>query len=264
MTATLKLLLQDLRGEHASLDDVVAAMSAPQWRLATPSPGWSVADQIAHLAYFDHAAATAVLDPERFRADREVLFNRAGEVGVDEFTLAPLRLLNTSELLEHWRIGRDALDAAAAGLDEEARVDWFGPSMSAKSFLSARLMETWAHGTDVADALGVHRLATERLIHVAQLGYLTRRWSYQVRGETMPAGDIRLELESPAGATWTWGPDTADDTVSGRAEEFCLVVTQRRHVEDTSLRAGTLAMDWLTRAQAFAGAPTQGPTRSRS
>ena len=31
---------------------------------------------------------------------------------------------------------------------------WYGPSMSARSFVTARLMETWAHGMDVADALG--------------------------------------------------------------------------------------------------------------
>jgi uncharacterized protein (TIGR03084 family) len=136
--------------------------------------------------------------------------------------------------------------------------------MGAKSFLSARLMETWAHGTDVVDALKASRPATERLIHVAQLGYNTRRWSYQVRGDTMPPGEVRLELQSPAGATWTWGPDAADDTVSGLAEEFCLVVTQRRHVEDTSLTAGALGADWLIRAQAFAGAPTSGPARSRA
>ncbi len=262
MSATLEILREDLRGEHAALEAVVAHLSEQQWRLSTPSPGWSVADQIAHLAYFDQAAVTAVLDPERFRADRDVLFTRAVEVGVDEFTLAPLRLLSAHELLERWRTSRDALDDAAEGLVEDARVDWFGPSMSAKSFLSARLMETWAHGTDVLEALGVDSPPTERLVHVAQLGYHTRRWSYQVRGETVPSGDIRLELQSPSGATWTWGPDEADDTVTGSAEEFCLVVTQRRHVSDTSLIAGALAMDWLTRAQAFAGAATLRPARS--
>jgi uncharacterized protein (TIGR03084 family) len=264
MTSSMQSLINDLCAEQDALDVVVAHISEAQWQVPTPSPGWRVADQIAHLTYFDEAAATAVLDPERFRAERDVLFTRAIEVGIDEHSLAPLRLLNGRQLLERWRIARGILGDAAAGLTEGMRVEWFGPSMGAKSFLSARLMETWAHGTDVVDALDAYRAPTDRLIHVAQLGYNTRRWSYQVRDETMPEGDVRLELRSPTGATWTWGPESADDTVCGLAEEFCLVVTQRRHVANTSLAAGALGMDWLNRAQAFAGAPTSGPVRTNS
>ena len=131
--------------------------------------------------------------------------------------------------------------------------------MGAKSFLSARLMEVWAHGTDIVDALGATRPASARLRHVAQLGFITRGWSYRVRGEEPPAGDVRLELESPAGDSWTWGPLDAEDTVRGSAEDFCLVVTQRRHVKDTALQTGELGYHWLVRAQAFAGAASTGP-----
>jgi uncharacterized protein (TIGR03084 family) len=264
MTGSMQRLADDLREEHDALDGVVAQISEEQWRLATQSPGWSVADQIAHLTFFDEAAATAVLDPEQFRVERGVLVAGAIKDGIDTFTLAPLRLLDARHLLERWRAARRALDGAAGGLEEGTRVEWFGPSMGAKSFLSARLMETWAHGTDVVDALDAFCPPTERLIHVTQLGYNTRRWSYQVRGDPVPDGEVRLELLSPAGATWVFGPEDADDTVSGLAEEFCLVVTQRRHVEDTSLTAGALGTDWLIRAQAFAGAPTSGPARTGS
>ena len=131
--------------------------------------------------------------------------------------------------------------------------------MSAKSFLTARLMETWAHGTDIVDTLGATRPATDRLRHVAQLGYLTRAWSYGVRGDEVPVGEIRVELRGPSGGLWTWGPDDADEKVTGSAEEFCLVVTQRRHVDDTSLQYGPLGRDWLLRAQAYAGGPSNGP-----
>jgi uncharacterized protein (TIGR03084 family) len=264
MIESLQRLINDLREEHDALDEVVAHLSEQQWRLATPSPSWSVADQVAHLTFFDEAAVTALVNPERFRAERDLLFAHAVEVGFDEFTLAPLRLLDDDQLLERWRGARRALEDAAGGLEERERVEWFGPSMGAKSFLSARLMETWAHGTDIVDALGGARPPTERLRHVAQLGYNTRRWSYQVRGETMPEGEVRVELRSPEGATWTWGPDSTEDVVSGPAEEFCLVVTQRRHVEDTSLHAGALGRHWLERAQAFAGAATSGPAKAAS
>jgi uncharacterized protein (TIGR03084 family) len=264
MIEPMQRLVDDLREEHRALDLVVENITGEQWRLATPSPGWSVADQIAHLTYFDEAAVNAVLRPERFRAERDALIANAVEHGIDDSTLAPLRLLNPNDLLGRWRDAYRALDEASGALASDARIEWFGPSMGARSFLSARLMETWAHGTDVLDAVEASHQPTERLFHIAQLGYNTRRWSYQVRGETMPDGEVRLELASPAGAAWTWGPDGADDTVSGLAAEFCLVVTQRRHVEDTSLQAGTLGMDWLSRAQAFAGAPTSGPERTRS
>jgi uncharacterized protein (TIGR03084 family) len=125
-------------------------------------------------------------------------------------------------------------------------------------------METWAHGTDVAGALQVERTATDRLRHVARLGYLTRAWSYRVRGEDLPSGDVRLVLTAPAGDLWTWGPRDAEDTVTGPAEEFCLVVTQRRHVKDTTIVAGDLGYHWLERAQAFAGAASEGPPPRRS
>ena len=131
--------------------------------------------------------------------------------------------------------------------------------MGATSFLTARLMEAWAHGTDIADVVGVLRVPTNRLRHIAQLGYITRGWSYSVRGQKAPDVDVRLALSSPSGEIWTWGPDDATQCVTGSAEEFCLVVTQRRHVEDTSLAATPIALDWLVRAQAFAGGPSVPP-----
>jgi uncharacterized protein (TIGR03084 family) len=120
-------------------------------------------------------------------------------------------------------------------------------------------METWAHGVDVADALRVSHSSTDRLRHVARLGFMTRKWSYTVRGEDLPEGEILLDLTSPTGDQWSWGDDGAVDTVRGSAHDFCLVVTQRRHIDDTSLATGDLGRHWLLRAQAFAGAQSDGP-----
>ena len=48
---------------------------------------------------------------------------------------------------------------------------------------TARLMETFAHGRDVADALGAHaRAATARLRHVCHLGVRTRGFAYLING----------------------------------------------------------------------------------
>ncbi len=75
----------------------------------------------------------------------------------------------------------------------------------------------------------------------------------------MPDQPVRVDLTSPTGEHWTWGPDDAADAVSGAAVDFCLVVTQRRHPADTGLVAtGPVAAEWMTIAQAFAGPPGAG------
>jgi uncharacterized protein (TIGR03084 family) len=255
----LSTLVHDLGDEQSSLEEIVRDLLESQWELRTPSPGWTVKDQICHLTYFDYHAALAIRDPAAFDASLAELTTHALNEGLDNYTLSAYRVLTPHELLHEWRGARESLLRASATLDGSTRIAWYGPSMSARSFVSARLMETWAHGHDVATALGVTREPTKRLRHVAQLGYLTRRWSYQVRGETAPEHDVRVELDAPENERWTWGSATSDDVVRGSAEEFCLVVTQRRHLDDTALRYSPLAREWLIRAQAFAGAPSTGP-----
>ncbi len=255
----LDALRNDLVAEQQALDAIVAKLSDEQWALPTPSPGWNVGDQIGHLAYFDGTAAMAITDPEAFAAGVDALFAAVGGIGVDAFTLGAFRALSPVDQLAQWRVRRKVLAEAAAVLADGDRVAWYGPSMGAKSFLTARLMEVWAHGTDVVDAVGATRPATDRLRHIAQLGYLTRGWSYAVRGEEAPEGDIGLALTSPSGQTWTWGPDGTAETIEGSAEDFCLVVTQRRHLDDTHLVVGELSRHWLVRAQAFAGGPSEVP-----
>ena len=256
-------LRDDLLAEQASLDDLVSSLPDNDWQLPTPSPGWSVGDQIGHLTYFDGAAAMAITDPQAFKVGMEQLPSGAASGG-DDFTLGASRALAPHERLEAWRANRRLLADASASLTDGTRIEWYGPSMGAKSFLTARLMEVWAHGSDVAEAVGATRAPTDRLRHIAQLGYITRGWSYVVRGETMPAGDVRVVLSAPSGAMFTWGPDAAPDIVTGSLEDFCLVVTQRRHLDDTDLRAGELGRHWLLRAQAFAGgaSPVRAPRNS--
>ena len=252
-------LRDDLIDEQRALDVIVADLDDAQWRAATPSPGWDVADQIGHLAYFDAAAALSISDPPAYLESVRVLAQRSRDESPEVFTLEEFRSMTPSQVLERWRANRASLAEAAAHLDDRTRVDWYGRAMSGRSFLTARLMETWAHGTDVADTVGARLPATDRLRHIAHLGFITREWSYRVRGEEPPSGSIRVELTGPSGDVWTFGPADAVETVSGPAEDFCLVTTQRRHLDDTGLVAGPLGREWLVRAQAFAGPPTDGP-----
>ncbi len=257
----------DLLAEQAALDEIVASLSAEQWARATRSPGWTVADQIGHLAYFDKMAALAIIDPDGFPAEAARHWEAVTRLGTDSdnFSLASYRALDADQLLSAWRSDRDLLAAASRPLADDARVPWYGPSMGAKSFLTARLMEAWAHGQDIVDAVGTARIATDRLQHIARLGFNTRGWSYVNRSLEASAVAVRVELVAPSGARWRYGPDEADESVVGPAEDFCLVVTQRRHVDDTSLQLdGPAARDWMLIAQAFAGNATDGPERRTS
>ncbi len=124
---------------------------------------------------------------------------------------------------------------------------------------TARFMETWAHSLDVAEALGVTPEPTDRIRHVAHLGVRTRNYAYSVHSLEPPAEEFRIELRSPSGELWEWGPAGAAQSVRGSAYDFCLRVTQRRHRDDLDLVAtGPDADQWLDIAQAFAGPPGEG------
>ena len=254
-------VLDDLVAEQQALDVVVGDLTDEQFATPTPSPRWTVTDQLGHLTYFDTSATLAIQDPTAFAEHKaELMSSFSDDLAVDRATLGTFREQPPASQLRTWRAARRDLEAAARRLGDDSRVEWYGPSMGSKSFLTARLMEVWAHGQDICDALGVERAPTDRIGHIAQLGVITRSWSYLVRGEQPPDGDVRVELTAPSGETWSWGPADASDEVAGPANDFCLVVTQRRHIRDTDLTVvGESAADWMSKAQAFAGTPSTGP-----
>lgn len=243
-----------LIAEGQDLDSLVADLPVQEWSRPTPAPGWSIAHQIGHLTWTDEVALAAVTDPAAFAA--VVADAAADPLHFTDRTAAERAGLPAAQLLSQWRAGRAELAAALRDAPDDGSIPWFGPPMKPRSMATARLMETWAHGQDVADALGVRRVPTERLRDVAHLGVRTRAFAYTINQLPVPAAEPRVELVSPAGEVWTWGPPDATDRVTGPAEDFCLVVTQRRELPDVAVvtTAGP-ATDWLQIAQAFAGAP---------
>ncbi|MFD4376565.1 TIGR03084 family metal-binding protein [Streptomyces sp. NPDC058486] len=245
-------VLADLVAESGELDAIVGELSEEQWRRGTPAAGWSVAHQVAHLAWTDRAAVLAVTDAEGFAGEVEKALaapERFVDDGAEEGAALP-----SGVLLARWREGRELLREALVAVPAGGRFPWYGPPMSAPAMATARLMETWAHGQDVADALGVVREPTARLRHVAWIGHRARDYAYVVRGEQPPAEPFRVELVAPGGELWAYGPEGAAQGVTGDALDFCLLVTQRVHRDDTGLRAeGADAERWLGIAQAFAG-----------
>jgi uncharacterized protein (TIGR03084 family) len=257
MVADRDGLLADLRAEGQALDTVVADLDAAGWRTPTPAEGWTVAHQIAHLAWTDEQALRAATEPEAFA--RGVATAGAALAGLVDREAAAGAAEAPEPLLARWRSGRTALSDALAALPEGTRLPWFGPPMSVRSMATARLMETWAHGLDVTDGLGLPASVSPRLRAVAHLGVRTRNFAFGRHRLPAPADPFRVELSAPDGDTWVWGPEDAAQRVTGSALDFCLRVTQRRHRDDLDLRAvGADADRWLDLAQAFAGDPGAG------
>jgi uncharacterized protein (TIGR03084 family) len=270
----LQGLLTDLADESAELDSLVAPLPAMDWARPTPAPGWTIAHQIAHLAWTDHVALLAATDVDTFfisiadaAADPTGFVDRGAaqllaRFGAGQAAEAP-GSAPPDELVDRWRAGRAALADALAGTPPGDKIPWYGTRMSPASMVTARLMETWAHGQDVADTLGVTRTPTGRLRHVAHLGIRTLAHGFAAHGRAAPDVPVRVELLAPDGAVWAYGPADAVDRVAGPALDFCLLVTQRRHRDDTALVAdGPFADEWLSIAQCFAGPP--GPGRAKS
>jgi uncharacterized protein (TIGR03084 family) len=264
---TVGRLTADLTAETSELAAVLSRLRPPDWGRDTPAAGWTVRDQVTHLAFFDDATRLAVTDPVAFVAQRAELLALGDRF--PDVVAARYRHLPGRDCLDWFLSSRDALLAACQAADPRARLPWYGPDMGLASSVTARLMETWAHGQDILDALGMRREPTARLRHIADLGVRTFAFSFRLRGRPVPDVRVRVELsgpgsqDSPAGPDsprwqrWSWGPGDAADRVEGDAHEFCLVITQRRNVADTGLTVtGPVAAEWLTIAQAFAGAAT--------
>ncbi len=257
MNDLLNQVLDDLATESDRLDSLVADRPARDWRRPTPSPGWDVASQVAHLAWTDEAAHAAATDKPRWdalvveaMADPDHFADRAALTGG---VAAP------SAILQRWRTARLELAEALGSYPAGQKMPWYGPPMSATSMATARFMETWAHSRDVHEALDAEPEVTDRIRHVAHLGVRTRNFSFSVQGLDTPAEEFRISLTAPSGDLWVWGPEDAAQTVSGAAYDFCLLVTQRINRVDTSLVAvGRDANTWLSIAQCFAGPPGEG------
>lgn len=252
----IEKLCSDLRDEHEALDAVVVSLSDEEWDLVTPAAPWTVRDQIAHLSFFDGAAAMAVASPDDFLSSLS-----AAAEDVEGYMNAPLeeaRVKPVVDVLEEWRSSRNAMLDVFRRVEPGVRIPWYGPAMSPASFISARLMETWAHGQDICDTVGTVLPATSRLKHVCHLGVRARGYSYVVNSMDDPGTDVTVRLTAPDGTIWEWG-SAETDVITGPALDFCLVVSQRRHLDDVDLSVtGPDAVRWMTIAQCFAGPPGEG------
>ncbi|MCV7154902.1 TIGR03084 family metal-binding protein [Mycolicibacterium pyrenivorans] len=249
-------LLRDLKHETDRLVENLGRLTSGDWDLATPAAGWSVKDQITHLAFFDDATLLALRNPYEFRVQADA--HIADGMDFPDRLAAQYRSLSAETVLNWFTDSRHELLDAYAGDEPKRRLPWYGPEMSMASSATARLMETWAHAQDIYDALGLEHPLNPGLRSIAHLGVVTFGFSHKLHGREIPSEPVHIALDAPGGGQWTWGPHGAANRVSGPAESFVLVVTQRRHWTETDLVVeGPVAQSWLELAQAFAGAPSR-------
>ncbi len=255
---TQRDVIADLTAEAAEVDRLLDGLSDEDWAAPTPAPGWTVADQVAHLAFIFRLAGTAASDAETFTAmTAEVSaanFEAVVNGALEEFRDDPPEVLRG-----RWRAERDAAVKALAAAPPDRPLPWLVRPLPPAVLASAGIMETFAHGQDIADALGVTRTRTDRLWHLAWFATLTWDFGYQARGLATPEVRFRYELTAPSGEVWEFGPANAEQRITGPAEDFCLLVTRRRHRDDLAVTAtGDTAEGWLDIAQAYRGPAGEG------
>lgn len=253
--------IECLDEEVRALSALLAALSPSDWTLVTGFKGWTVNDVVLHLYAADFMGIASTTSEEAFRTLRADMM-RVRDAGATPIEESRRRFPGLAGPALHaaWLEQATALSRRLAARDPADKLPWAGPPMTVPSFAAARQMENWAHGQEVYDVLDLGREPTDRLKPIATLGVKTFKWAYTNRGLPVPAAPPRVRLAAPSGAVWAWNTDNGDDEIAGTALDFCQVVTQVRHVADTSLALrGEVARQWMHIAQCFAGAPSDPP-----
>lgn len=252
----------DVRAECEEIYAFVSSLDASDWQRKTVFYDWTIYDEVLHMHFLDLLGLMSLTDTETFleivkRVTRE---SKMPDYSFRTFTNEVMGQIEVAELLSRWRETYLRMCNVFDDSDPGLRMKWFGPDMSIKSFATARQMEVWAHGQDIYDLYKLRRTNASRLKNIALLGVRTYGWSFVNRGLEVPKPEPFIALEGPSGEVWEWNDPTSPQSVRGKAEDFCLVVTQRRNVRDTTLRCeGDGAKQWLQIAQCFAGPPADGP-----
>jgi uncharacterized protein (TIGR03084 family) len=232
-------VLGDLTREQTDLYQLLVSLTEDDWRRVTSAAGWDVRDQVSHLADTEEIARDTATDGPR--AVSAEVARHGGETqamldaGVDRG-----RSMTPAEALDWWWTAAAYNRETLASLDSSVRVPW-GLGMGWRAFVTARLMEHWAHGLDIRIAVNRPGTDTARLRHVAWLGVSAIPYAFSVAGVEPPSGHtLRVEVVAPhdvaasTGAAdgaheqvWTFGPEDATDRISGPAGEWCRRVVQR-------------------------------------
>lgn len=249
----------DFLAESEALASILEGLDPADWDRETQFKRWTINDVLVHLHFWNLGADLALNDPDQFTASLGQIAEalNAGTLRAYENNIIAER---GADLRDAWRTLYTDMAGRWVKLDPKRRVKWAGPDMSVRSSMTARQMETWAHGMEVFDLLGIRRREHDRIRNIVILGVNTFGWSFQVHGRAVPEVMPHLVLTAPSGAVWEYGEAGGSERISGPAAEFAQVVTQTRNIADTSLLVeGPVATAWMAEAQCFAGPPETPP-----
>ncbi len=250
----------DFKEESDALYALLSNLDDSDFAQPTQFKGWTLNDVLEHLHMWNWAANESHVDEANFVAFLQNVMGAVADGGMKAYERKWVDGLSGRALLETWHGFYTDMSARFTQIDPKKRLKWAGPDMSARSSISARLMETWAHGQEVFDHLGVVRQDGDRIRSIAVLGTNTFGWTYATRKQTPPGPMPYVRLTAPSGDIWEFGEASDDQRVEGQASEFCQVVTQVRNIADTQLQVtGDIAIDWMSKAQCFAGGPETPP-----
>lgn len=242
----MREILSDLVAEQQFLDQSLQRIPIKNWDRLTPAGKWTVRDTISHLADFAEMAADALQKGDRIKewrtaGDLDALRQRAVVKG---------RQMRPQDVIEWWRGGRAKVIEPLSHMSEDDRVEWIEGSMSARTFATFRLMETWAHGLDIYQALDFEVEDTPRIRHVCWLGWKTLPYAFKAAG--LDYAPIRIEVIGPGYAKWVYGPDDTEDLIKGSASEWARVAVRRLPAKKTRLKVtGETASKAIEVAQAY-------------
>ncbi len=252
--------VQHFVDESAALHALATSLDARDFSRPTAFKAWTTDRILQHLHCWNTAVRLALADGAGFRSWYETTLPARVSGTLHLFERDQCQGLTGHALAAAWRDGVDDTARAFSAVDAKTRVPWAALDMSARSSVTARLMETWAHGQAIYDLMGRRRLDTDRIQGIAILGVNTFGWTFKNRGLPPPGPQPYVALTAPSGAAWTFGDPAAADRVAGDATAFCQVVTQTRNIADTSLSVtGPVAHAWMTIGQCFAGPPENPP-----
>lgn len=248
----------DFLAESEALNDVLEGLTEADFDRVTQFKGWAINDVLVHLHFWNRAADLSAQDTGAFAQLMEEIGPKIAQGGFREVENA--RIAERGDNLRAaWIDHAREMADRWAGMDPKARLPWAGPSMSARSSITARQMENWAHGFEVFDLLGCERVETDRIRNIVVLGVNTFGWSHKVHGLDVPEVMPLVRVTAPSGAVWDWG-DAASGRIEGPAVDFAAVVTQTRALADTGLVVeGDVAETWMAHAQCFAGGAEKPP-----
>lgn len=253
--------VHDFLAESEALHGLVAQLGTDAFDRPTQFKAWTVNDILQHLHFFNEMALLSLEEPERFQAQYAIFSDgRRADGSMVPVTNRMLDGLSGPDLVAAWIETCRRIAPRFTKADPKARVKWAGPDMSVRSSITARLMETWAHGQAIYDLLGVERQDGDRIRNIAHLGVSTYGWTFVNRGEEVPEPMPLVRLTAPSGDVWEWGAPSGVERITGPATDFCQVVAQTRNIADVSLLvSGPNATRWMAIAQCFAGPPCDPP-----